>query len=346
MNKNNISYKILKQVFDIAIAYIFSIIITYFFAGNKLFSSTGVFFQNTLYGFCLSITLWKGSALLGRYIGKKFPWSVKPLKTLVLNSSFTIAFAIADIFLINLIFSGSVFKVGFFEEINHFMPIMLVELVISVVITLTFYLVYFYKWWRIADLNQVKLEREAIQLRYDVLKSQVNPHFLFNSLSVLSSLVDTDAAKAKQFIQQFSDIYRYVLDQNDKELVPLEDEVNFARAFIHLNQIRYDSSLQVSVNITDVSGFIIPLSLQTLLENCFKHNVISSENPLTIKLWREGSYLYIWNNIQKRKIVEKTSGIGIEIISKRYEYLTQQPLLVEQNESNFTVRIPIVKSVS
>lgn len=346
MNKNKILHKILRQVLDIVIAYLFSILITYSFTGSKLFSSTSIFIQNTLYGFCLSITLWKGSALIGSYISKKFPWSIRPHKTLMLNSSWTIAFTIVDIFLINLIFSRTVFKIDFFEEISSIIPTMLVELIISVIITLVFYLVYFYKWWRVSTLNQIKLEREAIQLRYDVLKSQVNPHFLFNSLSVLNSLVDTDAAKAKQFIQQFSEIYRYVLDQNDKELVPLKDEVNFANAYIYLHQIRYDSSLQVSIAIADLSGFIIPLSLQTLLENCFKHNVISAENPLTIKLWRNEDYIYIWNNTLERKSSDKTNGIGIKIISKRYEYLTQQPLQVIKNENDFTVRIPVIKSVS
>jgi LytS/YehU family sensor histidine kinase len=159
-------------------------------------------------------------------------------------------------------------------------------------------------------------------------------------------LVDTDAAKAKQFIQQFSDIYRYVLDHKDKELVSLEDEIRFIRSYINLHQIRHDESLQVSIEVNDLTGYIIPLSLQTLLENCFKHNIISEEKPLNVKLWREGEFIIVQNNLQKRRVIQDSNGIGLETISKRYEYFSRQPIEIIQDEEYFTVKIPIIKSIS
>ncbi|KAB2871796.1 MAG: hypothetical protein F9K37_02270 [Bacteroidales bacterium] len=346
MNPKEIRKFIVRQLIDIAIALVLSGFVTYAFAGNYLFSNFSTTYKNLLFGFSIGFSLWKGNQFIGFIGDMYFPWEKNPKRTLLVNSISSITFTIIDIFAVNYLYLRFVFNVDIFDNPSRWIWQMVITLLISLLITISFYLAYFFKWWRIATVNEEKLKQEAIQLRYDALKSQVNPHFLFNSLSVLSSLVDTDTAKAKQFIQQFSDIYRYVLDQKDKELVALDEEIRFVKSYINLHEMRHDESLKISIDIDNLSGFIIPLSLQTLLENCFKHNIISEEKPLSVKLWRENNYIIVQNNLQKRRVIQDSNGIGLETISKRYEYISQHPMEIVQDESHFTVKVPIIKSIS
>lgn len=337
---------IINQLGDIIIALVFSGLITYAFAGKHLFTNFATTYKNLLFGFCIGYTLWKGNQIMS-WIGRKlFPWDKKPILTLTVNSGISLAFSLVDILLVHYLYLRLAFNINIFDNPKRWIWQMIIVLLISLIITISYYLAHFFKWWRIATVNEEKLKQEAIQLRYDALKSQVNPHFLFNSLSVLSSLVETDTVKAKQFIQQFSDIYRYVLDQKDKELVSLDEEIQFVKSYINLHQIRHDESLKISIDISDLSGYIIPLSLQTLLENCFKHNIISEEKPLYVKLWRENNYIIVQNNLQKRRVIKDSNGIGLETISKRYEYISQHPMEIVQDENHFTVKVPIIKSIS
>lgn len=346
MNSKEIFRISLREFKDVLITLFFSAIITYIFAGNYLFTNFSTVYKNLLYGFSIGYSLWKGNQFIGWLGNLYFPWEKNPKLTFTINSIFSIIYTVLAIIAVNYLFLHVVFNINIFDNPGRWISQMVITFLISLVITISFYLAYFFKWWRVSAINEEKLKQEAIQLRYDALKSQVNPHFLFNSLSVLSSLVDTDPFKAKQFIQQFSDIYRYVLDQKDKEVVALDDEIQFVKYYINLHQIRHGNSLKITIDINDLSGFIIPLSLQTLLENCFKHNIISEEKPLSVKLWREGDFVIVQNNLQKRRTIKDSNGIGLETISKRYDYLSQHPMEIVQDENYFTVKVPIIKSIS
>jgi len=345
MNFPKIRKHIFRQLIDIVIVLALSSLITYAFVGNYLFSNFHTVYKNTLFGFCIGYSLWKGNQFIGWLGSSFFPWVKNPKLTFTINSALSVVFTILDIIAVYYFYLKFVFNTNIFENFNHWGWQMAFTFLISLVITTSFYLVYFFKWWRIATVNGEKLKQEAIQLRYDALKSQVNPHFMFNSLSVLSSLIDTDTVKAKQFIQQFSDIYRYVLDQKDKELVPLEDELKFVQSYINLHQMRHGDNLNVIIDINNYSGYIIPLSLQTLLENCFKHNVVSDEKPLTVRIWRENEFIIVQNNLQKRRTIQESNGIGLETISKRYKYLSNQAMEVIESNDHFTVKVPIIKSI-
>ena len=191
-------------------------------------------------------------------------------------------------------------------------------------------------------MSEERYKKEALQLQYESLKSYVNPHFLFNSLSVLSSLVEKDIHKSQLFIRQLSDIYRYVLEQKGKELVSLETELDFARSFINLHKIRHGENLKVGLDVDDESGYIVPLSMQILLENAFKHNVISEEEPLQVKIWRDHDYIIVQNQIRKRKTIEAGSGTGLETIVKQYKFISSRTLLICSDDGYFTVHVPIL----
>jgi LytS/YehU family sensor histidine kinase len=219
---------------------------------------------------------------------------------------------------------------------------MIVELGIAMLITTLFYVKSFFISWRKAAVSEERYKQEALQLQYETLKSYVNPHFLFNSLSVLSSLVEKDVQKSQLFIRQLSDIYRYVLEQRGKELVSLETELDFARSFINLHKIRHGENLIVELEVNDNSGYIVPLSMQILLENAFKHNVISEEEPLVVKVWRDHDYIIVQNQIRKKKTIESGAGTGLETIAKQYKFVSSRTLLICTDDGYFTVHVPIL----
>lgn len=336
---------LLRQVLDVIIAYVFSVFISYLFMGSRVFTDIDRIVPNTMFGFLLSYLLWKGNALVGWGISSKVSWDKDPVKTFRLSILASVLYTTIIVILIHWFAVDVLFGGDFGELYPKYIVRMLGIMVLSFLITCIFYLVYFFKWWRIAVVNEERLVCEAIQLKYDALKNQVNPHFLFNSLSVLSALVETDPSKAKQFIMHFSNIYRYVLEQRDKEVVPLSEEVNFAKSFLELNSIRHGENLVVKIDIVNSHGFVVPLSLQLVLENCLKHNVVSSEKPLTIDIWRDNSFIVVRNTLQLRNASSSHSGIGLETLCKRYEFLSEQQVLVEPTSNYYTVRIPILENI-
>lgn len=195
--------------------------------------------------------------------------------------------------------------------------------------------------WKDASINAEKLKKENIEVQYESLKNQVNPHFLFNSLNVLTELLYQDQDQAAEFVKELSQVYRYLLENKDKEIVSLETELDFIEAFIFLLKIRFDKSLIVNINLeADSETMIAPLTLQLLLENAIKHNVVSSEDPLRIDLYEDDTYIVISNIIQRKNSSGLSSGIGLRNITERYGFLTNKKVEIIAGPKDFTVKIP------
>ena len=189
------------------------------------------------------------------------------------------------------------------------------------------------------------MQEENIISQFETLKSQINPHFLFNSLNVLSSLIYIDKDKASKFVRQLSKVYRYILDSKDRELITLEDELPFIESYIFLLKTRFDKNLIVNQDlpVDKQHHKIAPMVLQLLIENAIKHNIISKTKPLTIDISViDNKYLQIKNNLQLKTSTEITSQIGLKNIQKRYEYLCNKKIDIKQTEEYFTVRIPLI----
>jgi len=189
------------------------------------------------------------------------------------------------------------------------------------------------------------LQEENIISQFETLKSQINPHFLFNSLNVLSSLIYIDKDKASKFVRQLSKVYRYILDSKDRDLITLEDELPFIESYIFLLKTRFDKNLIVNQDlpVDKQHHKIAPMVLQLLIENAIKHNIISKTKPLTIDISViDNKYLQIKNNLQLKTSTEITSQIGLKNIQKRYEYLCNKKIDIKQTEEYFTVRIPLI----
>jgi two-component system LytT family sensor kinase len=190
-----------------------------------------------------------------------------------------------------------------------------------------------------------RLEKEAVRSQFDALKNQVNPHFLFNSLSILSSLVEADARLAVQFIGRLSKAYRYILEQRDNEQVSLRTELDFITAYTFLLTIRFEDKLFVDIEVPEAARdryAIAPLTLQLLVENAVKHNRLSEEQPLRVSIALEGDWLRVANRIQPRPAREESTGIGLQNIINRYHLLTERPVWVGEENGEFVVKLPLL----
>jgi hypothetical protein len=194
------------------------------------------------------------------------------------------------------------------------------------------------------EVTQQKIIAGTASAKFESLKNQIDPHFLFNSLNVLSSLIEENPDNAQRFTTSLSKIYRYVLEQKDKELVSVEEELAFAKTYMNLLKMRFENSLfyELPISIINPEAKVVPLSLQLLLENTVKHNVVSEQKPLHIRITIEGDYLAVQNDFQKKEVLQDRQGVGLQNIINRYGIITNRKVLIEQNEKTFTVKIPIL----
>ncbi|GAA4457744.1 hypothetical protein GCM10023189_28960 [Nibrella saemangeumensis] len=194
-------------------------------------------------------------------------------------------------------------------------------------------------------INAEQLKREATQAQFVALRNQVNPHFLFNSLSILASLVEVDQKLSVRFIKQLSKVYRYILDQRDTERVSLKTELDFLEAYSFLLNIRFEGKLQVLNKVTAPEAMrygIAPLTLQLLVENAVKHNQMSAEQPLIVSIETSDDYLLVSNPLQRRPQAEDSTGMGLENITNRYRLLTDRPVSIGEENNSFVIKLPLL----
>ena len=188
------------------------------------------------------------------------------------------------------------------------------------------------------------LQAELSQIRFEVLKSQINPHFMFNSLNVLSGLINKDPHKAHQFIDEFSMVYRHVLETIEQPVASLRKELDFARSYLFLQQIRYGDDLTYSVNIPSemLDSFLPPLSLQVILENTTKHNIVNKSNPLYVEIFYEDPCLVVRNNIQPKISKSLSTGLGLKNLRKRYALIGSAIPSFTLETKHYVARLPLI----
>jgi LytS/YehU family sensor histidine kinase len=188
------------------------------------------------------------------------------------------------------------------------------------------------------------LEKEKALVMYENLKQQLNPHFLFNSLTSLSSLIRLDQEIAGNFLDKMSKVYRYILKNRDNETVPLGEELKFVQLYIDLQKTRFEKGLIVNVNIDGEYHHrkIAPVTLQNLVENAIKHNTADPEAPLIIDLFIQDDYLVVRNNLQRKNFVETSNKQGLANMESLYHYLSDRPMEIREDEKFFTIKIPLI----
>lgn len=203
---------------------------------------------------------------------------------------------------------------------------------------------FFYMIWRKAIEREQKLREENLQYKYQNLKSQVNPHFLFNSLNTLSELIHEDAEKAEQYIQELSKIYRYILEHEEIDMVPLNKEIDFIIQYFKIQKIRDNDKILLETDVPNVSEYkVIPVSLQILVENALKHNARSENSPLKIGITRDNNYIVVSNNICKKNMLESSSKTGLQNLQRRVKHILDRDLLFKEENKLFIVKLPILK---
>ena len=196
-----------------------------------------------------------------------------------------------------------------------------------------------------SELKAEQLEKVSIEAQFEALRTQINPHFLFNCLNALSTLVYKDSEISAKFIAQLSNVYRYLLYNQEKKIVSLTEELEFLDSYLFLLQIRYGNNISIEKKISvDVNKFYVaPASLQMLVENAIKHNVVSNKNPLKVGIYSIGESIEVVNNLQEKAVKENSTMIGLKNIKKRYSFLSDRPVEIIKANQEFRVKIPLLQ---
>jgi two-component system, LytTR family, sensor kinase len=203
--------------------------------------------------------------------------------------------------------------------------------------------IFLYTQWIDALKRERKLKEESLIFQNETLKNQVNPHFLFNSLNTLSSLITSKPEAAEEFINKLSSIYRYIIENSPKDLVPLQSELAFIGDYFELNKIRDEEKIKLIVNTPDAENYsILPVSLQILLENAVKHNMATRESPLEISIYIENQHIVVKNNLQKMATQLKSTKTGLKNLAERVRLMTGKALIIEETKSDFIVKVPLL----
>ncbi|MDY0929813.1 2TM domain-containing protein [Chryseobacterium sp. CFBP8996] len=302
-------------------------------------------FISAMYSFLIGT----GNGLINSFLNKKVPWSEATTKRAILS---IVSILIANFILvyfcnyinfvvIQKVATTEAFFSGKYNFINWFM--VNVALLISAFLHAKSFMEELKRSSK-KEVVEQKLIAKSANAQFESLKNQLDPHFLFNSLNVLSSLIDENPSQAQKFTASMSKIYRYVLEQKDKELVTIEDEIEFAKTYCGLLKTRFEDSVNFIFDVkeVDLRRFVVPLSLQLLLENCIKHNLATSSKPLLIRIFTEGDTFCIENNLQIREQIKESAGIGLANIVQRYSLLTKKNVFIEKSEDYFKVKLPIL----
>ncbi|AIN74563.1 histidine kinase [Flavobacterium psychrophilum] len=307
------------------------------------------FLISSLYSFGLGF----GNGLINNVLDKNWDWLEQTNLRVYLGVIATILYTIPVVLGVNYVIFVILMKLpiaDFFSE--RIVLIHLFYIILSLGISTFMHARSFMINWKNVSKKEVieqKIIAGTASAKFESLKNQIDPHFLFNSLNVLSSLIEENPENAQRFTTSLSKIYRYVLEQKDKELVSVDEELAFAKTYMNLLKMRFENSLTYEITINHIAPSIaikdakvVPLSLQLLLENTVKHNVVSEQKPLHIKIFIDSDYLVIQNNFQKKDVLQDRKGLGLQNIINRYGIISNRKVLIEQTENTFSVRIPIL----
>ncbi len=319
-----------------------------FFCGDDCFATVSDSIQSILFGTIMSFALWEGNGWLSWWLDNRLPWLEKPYQRFGWGLLATVFYTVTAVL---------VLYMGYFYFLTGGRPwdapwmagTVISSIVITAIISLFLHSRAFLLGWREASLRAERLAREQLHSQYLSLKNQLQPHFLFNSLSALSSLVHQNPDLATRFIHQLSGMYRYILSYSEDSLVPLDQELTFLRSYLFLMQIRFGDNLRIDIDLPALDGYMVaPLTLQLLAENAFKHNEVSQANPLSLRIYfaPDGHHVVVSNPIQPRTMPAESTGVGLSNIRKRYLLLSGRQVSIHQSNGRFEVFIPLIPTES
>lgn len=301
-----------------------------------------------LYQCLIFAGFWHFIKFINGKLNKVYPFEKGPIKRIALQNIITLM-AVMPFVIIGRFTAKDVIP-DFVS--NQFLALMvLMVLMVLFMFNFAFYTFYFFEHWQETvnekaslEVQAAELEKEKAEVQYHQLKNQVNPHYLFNTLSSLDGLIHTNPDLASEFVRHMSNVYRYVLQHKESEVVNIEEELEFIGHYIELLHIRYAAGLNIHYKVSDDAKEqgIVMVTLQMLIDNAIKHNIVQSSMPLKIVIWDEGDYLVVHNNKQLRKQIETSNGEGLEQLKQLYSFLTDKPVIIEDEEEHYTIKIPLL----
>ncbi|PIB32346.1 histidine kinase [Gaetbulibacter sp. 5U11] len=299
------------------------------------------FIYNQMYAVVLHLS----NAYFVTYMLQKHKDNLFKLKNLILAALASIVISVVAIFFLRLfinvvIYGGALMDFLKEDKLMYYW----FSLTIAITVTAGYYIFFYLKHLQENKVKEQKVIAGTASAKFDALKNQLDPHFLFNSLNVLTSLIEENPNSAQKFTTSLSKVYRYVLEQKNKELVTVDEELQFAKTYMSLLKMRFEDSIIFDIpdQAKNPESKVVPLALQLLLENAVKHNIVTSSKPLHIKIYETDQNLVVENNLQPKQIVKKSSGVGLENIKQRYQLLTNKRVSISQNTKMFLVSIPML----
>ena len=296
-----------------------------------------------LYTIGIAALIWQGNRYLHYSMRSYFDWRDKPVRKIVVLL-FSIAFYTIPVSVLLLVGWYKIFAGGQINW-NVIWQSTLIILVAVVFITHVYETVFLVKETESEMIRNEQLERAKAEAELQALKNQIDPHFIFNSLNTLSHLIEAKPVKAKQFNDNLADVYRYILQNKARDLVLLKEEMIFLQNYFALLKIRFEKAVQMQLEVDENKSdqyLIPPISLQILVENAIKHNEFSEKMPLTISIKLANDELVISNPIRKKTLRKPSSKIGLQNLQERYRLLTAREIKVEEGETDFIVRLPVL----
>ena len=303
--------------------------------------SPSVIVQEFLISFAFTLVLWEGNRAIVMNMRRWYPHNRQTARRLLLQVPIAVVFTASASLLIYYIFE--LFGIVICESARDKVISIFINLVPTLFVLSIYESAYFFDEWKKNFQRSESLAKENIRSQFEALKNQLDPHFLFNSMNTLAALIDEHNEPAQKYLEQLSDVYRYVLVSQQKETVPLHEELAFVESYIYLNKTRFRDNVIVENELpaSAMQQPVPPLSLQLLVENAIKHNVVSKDKPLTLRLSMDThGYITVENNIQKKNILEKSTKTGLQNMINRYALLTTEKVEVLQTSDVFSVKIP------
>ncbi|MCL6294348.1 histidine kinase [Jejuia spongiicola] len=338
-----------KSVKNILITFIIGCLV--FVVGNVIsdgfrFESANEFLIEFVFYQLYSFVLGYSNMYFFDYFNNKINWKKgDTVKRFVLGIIGSTVITLIGLFLLRMLTSLSLEGESFnqFIENETWRPYKF-GLWITLTIVIIFHVVYYYNKYQQNKIKEQKVIAGTASAKFDALKNQLDPHFLFNSLNVLTSLIEENPDQAQKFTTSLSKVYRYVLEQKNKELVTVDEELQFAKTYMSLLKMRFEDSIVFTMpeKALNPESKVVPLSLQLLLENAVKHNMVTSSKPLHIKIYEDQNNLVVENNLQPKQIVKKSSGVGLSNIMQRYDLLTNRKININKQANRFAVAIPML----
>lgn len=352
MNKADIfSLKELKKVFFTATKIALIIGVFFYVIGGSKYTVKGFFISigiSALYTFILGL----GQGLLNDYLSTRWDWVKQTNLRVWAGIIGTILYTVPAVFLIHYILFVKLR--GFNFDTFFEFPMMWTHLfwiIFSFAVSSFLHARGFMLEWKHASTKETteqQIVAKTETAKFETLKSQIDPHFLFNSLNVLTSLISENPNQAERFTTKLSKVYRYVLEQRNKDLVPIQEELKFAKTYMELLQMRFEDAVEFNIPsvISNNELKIVPLSLQLLLENAVKHNVVSSKKPLKISIFEQDGFLKVENNINPKEAIGKSTKVGLQNIADRYGLITERTVEITNNKKTFTVSLPLLDKIN